>query len=186
MKQVLSVKETILISAFTALTVIGGYISIPLGPVPIVLSNFMILLSGVLLGKSKGSAVAFTYLLLGLLGLPVFAGGTSGFAHLAGPTGGYLLAYLPAAFIAGAISNHGKPSIIKNFTALTTGALIIYFMGVPWLKISLGLEWEKALFAGMLPFLPGDLIKVSAASLIAYKMRYLIDNSPISEKTADK
>ncbi len=186
MEQTVPVKKTVLISLFTALTVVGGYIAIPLGPVPMVLSNFMILLSGALLGRRMGGAVAFTYLLLGLAGLPVFAGGTSGFAHLTGPTGGYLLAYLPAAFTAGAIANKGKRSLFKYFAALSAGALLIYAAGVPWLKFSLNLEWKKAVLAGMVPFLPGDLIKVTAAALIAFKMDGLIDSLNISANSEDQ
>ncbi len=186
MEKPVSVKKTILISIFTALTVIGGYIAIPIGPVPIVLSNFMILLSAVLLGGKMGSAVALTYLILGLSGLPVFAGGTSGLAHLTGPTGGYLLAYLPAAFTAGAIANRGKHSLFKYFTALSAGALIIYIAGIPWLKFSLNMEWRKAIFAGMVPFLPGDLIKVTAGALIATKMDGLIDNFSLSDNSEDQ
>ena len=186
MESRISVKETVLISVFTAMTVIGGYIVIPLGPVPIVLSNFVILLSGLLLGSKKGAAVAFTYLLLGFLGLPVFAGGTSGLARLAGPTGGYLLGYLPAAFITGLISESGKRSIVKDAIALTAGALLIYAVGVPWLKLSLGMLWREAAIAGMIPFLIVDLIKVAAAALIGLRMHQLIDDflgtgNPIQE-----
>ena len=122
MESKISIKETVFVSVFTALTVIGGYIAIPLGPVPIVLSNFVILLSGLLMGSRKGAAVAFTYLLLGALGLPVFAGGASGLARIAGPTGGYLLGYLPAAFITGFISERGKRSLIKDILALSHDA----------------------------------------------------------------
>ncbi len=174
MESKISVKETVIVSIFTAMTVLGGYIAIPLGPVSMVLSNFVILLSGLLLGSKRGTAVAFTYLLLGSLGLPVFAGGTSGIAHIIGPTGGYLIGYLPAAFITGLMSEYKKRSLFKDTIALIIGALSIYAFGIPWLKFSLGMSWIKAISAGMLPFLPGDAVKIIAAALISIKMHELI------------
>ena len=186
MESKISVKETVFVSIFTALTVIGGYIVIPLGPVPIVLSNFIIILSGLLLGSKKGAAVAFTYLLLGALGLPVFSAGRSGIAHLAGPLGGYLLGYLPAAFITGFISEHGNRSFIRDLLALTVGALTIYAMGIPWLKLSLEMQWKDALLAGMLPFLIGDALKVTAAALIGIKMHTLIEDSLEKDNTGQE
>ncbi len=176
MESKISVRETVIVSIFTALTILGGYIAIPLGPVSMVLSNFVILLSGLLLGSRRGTAVAFTYLLLGTLGLPVFAGGTSGIAHIIGPTGGYLLGYLPAAFITGMISEYKKRSLIKDALALTSGALCIYALGLPWLKFSLDMSWINTLYAGMLPFLPGDAVKIIAAAVIGIKM-----HEPIQE-----
>lgn len=183
MESKISVKETVFVSIFTALTVIGGYIAIPLGPVPIVLSNFVIILSGLLMGSRKGAAVAFTYLLLGALGLPVFAGGASGLARIAGPTGGYLLGYLPAAFITGFISEHGNRSFFRDLLALTAGVLTIYAAGIPWLKLSLDMLWRDALLAGMLPFIIGDTLKVIAAALIGVKMHTLIEDSLNKDKT---
>jgi len=174
MESKISVKETVIVSIFTAMTVLGGYIVIPLGPVSMVLSNFVILLSGLLLGSKRGTAVSFTYLLLGVLGLPVFAGGTSGIAHIIGPTGGYLLGYLPAAFITGLISEHKERLLKKDLLALICGALSIYALGIPWLKFSLDMSWIKAISAGMLPFLIGDAVKIIAAALISIKMHELI------------
>jgi biotin transport system substrate-specific component len=177
LKSGISVKETVFISIFTALTVVGSYTIIPLGPVPLVLSNFVILLSGLLLGSKRAAAVAITYLLLGTLGLPVFSGGTSGLARILGPTGGYLLGYLPAAYITGLISEKGKRSIIRDTIALISGVLIIYASGIPWLKFTLEMQWKDAILAGMLPFLPGDAVKIIAAALIGIKMHGLIEDS---------
>jgi biotin transport system substrate-specific component len=180
-----SVKDTVFVSIFTALTVIGGYIAIPVGPVPIVLSNFIIILSGLLLGSKRGAAVAFTYLLLGALGLPVFSAGRSGIAHMAGPLGGYLLGYIPAAFITGLISEKGKHLFIKDILALSSGALAIYLLGVPWLKFSLDMLWKDAILAGMIPFLAGDAIKVSAAALIGVKMVQVV-RGILNERTGHR
>ena len=98
-------------SLFTALMILGAYIRIPIGPVPVTLSSFFVLLAGVILGSGWGTASVGIYLLLGALGLPVFTAG-GGLALFAGPTGGYLLGFLPAAFLAGFIrerENHRPP-----------------------------------------------------------------------------
>ena len=149
-------------SLMAALMVVGAYLKVPIGPVPIVLSNMFVLLAGLLLGGRLGAASVGIYLLLGAAGLPVFSGG-GGIARFAGPTGGYLVGYLPAAFLTGIISEKGKGSPVIEIAALFTGALTIYLFGVPWLKQVLELSWERALIMGMLPFLPGDAIKAGIA-----------------------
>jgi len=162
-----------LTALFAALTAGGAFIAIPIGPVPIVLQNFFALLSGLILGPIMGSAAVGLFLLAGILGFPVFSGGGSGIARFAGPTGGYLLGYLFAAFLAGLIAGRqrkglGLPWII---TAVTGGLLIVYVPGIVWLKISGNLSWTKALLAGFVPFIPGDLLKGIAAVLIAPRLK---------------
>ncbi len=97
-------RMTVYASLLAALMAVGAYIAVPIGPVPIVLQNLFILLAGLLLGSKWGLASVAVYLLAGALGLPVFSGGTGGIARFAGPTGGYLLAYLPAVYLIGFIS----------------------------------------------------------------------------------
>jgi len=114
------------------------------------------------------------YLLAGILGLPVFAGGTGGIARFAGPTGGFLVGYLLAAFTAGLIvgrPNTGKTSLPRIIAAVIIGLLIIYVPGVIWLKISRNLNWARALLAGFVPFIAGDVLKGVAAVLIAPRLR---------------
>jgi biotin transport system substrate-specific component len=157
------------VSLFAALTAAGAYIVIPLpvSPVPLVLQSLFILTAGMVLGPCLGSLSAVLYLGVGALGLPVFAGGSGGIAHLAGPTGGYLLSFPLAAFTAGIISRWGKPSAVKYIMGGTAASLMIYAVGVPWLKWRTGLNWEGAFASGILPFLPGDAVKTAAASGIA-------------------
>jgi len=166
-----------LIALFAALTAAGAFIAIPVGPVPVVLQNLFAVLSGLILGPIMGSAAVGLYLLAGILGFPVFAGGTSGIARLAGPTGGYLLGYLFAAFIAGIISGKPKHSAVtplpRIIAAVIAGFLIVYGPGVIWLKISRNLSWIRALFAGFIPFIIGDVLKGIAAVLIAPRLRRL-------------
>ncbi len=167
-------KMTVYTALFVALIAMGAFIAIPMGPVPIVLQNMFVLLAGIILGPVWGLACVGIYLLIGLAGLPVFAGGTSGIGKLFGPTGGYLLAYLPAVFITGTISKGEKKSITADVLAMITGSLIVYAIGVPWLKMAFSLSWQKAIAAGMIPFLIGDGLKIAAAAFMAKKIRPLI------------
>ncbi len=106
--------------------------------------------------------------------MPVFAGGTGGIAHFFGPTGGYLLSYLPAVVVTGSIAHarteerasHIPPAFLQC-TALLAGTLCIYLVGVPWLKAATQMSWKAALGAGLLPFLIGDFLKIVVAFFIA-------------------
>jgi len=99
-----TLRMTVYASLMAALTAAGAYLAIPIGPVPIILQNLFVFLSGLLLGPRWGAASIGVYLLAGALGLPVFAGGVGGIGRFAGPTGGYLLGFLPAVYVIGWIS----------------------------------------------------------------------------------
>jgi len=163
-------------SLLAALTAVGAYLSIPIGPVPIVLQSLFILLAGLLLGRTWGTASVGIYLIAGAFGLPVFAGGTGGVGRFFGPTGGYLLGFLPAVYITGLISEKGKKNVFKDVFAMICGSLLIYASGVSWLKVVTGMGFNKTVAAGMLPFLPGDALKIAAAAFIARSVRPLMGN----------
>jgi len=167
-------RAMVLASLFAALTAVGALIAIPIGPVPIVLQNFFVMLMGLLLGPRWGLAGVGVYLLAGALGLPVFAGGTSGIARFAGPTGGYLVGYLPCVAVIGWISSRGKGVRMIDALALIGGTLALYACGVSWLKLVTGMAWGKALGFGMIPFLPGDIAKMIAAVLLIGSLRQLM------------
>ena len=163
-----------LASLFAALTAAGAYIAVPIGPVPIVLQNMFVFLAGLLLGSRWGAASVAVYLLAGLVGLPVFAGGTGGIGRILGPTGGFLLGYLPVVFLIGRLTERRQVSIVRDAAAMTAGALLLYACGAPWLKLVTGMPFEKALALGVLPFLPGDALKIAAAALIARSLRTMM------------
>jgi biotin transport system substrate-specific component len=161
-------------SLFAALIAAGAFLAIPIGPVPIVLQNMFVLLAGILLGNRWGLATVGLYLLAGLIGLPVFAGGTAGIGRIFGPTGGYLIGYLPAVFLTGLIREHSDKPVLSDAIAMICGTLVVYAVGVPWLKIVTGMTWAKAITAGMLPFLIGDGLKIAAAVAIAKTLRPIV------------
>ncbi len=169
-----SLRMTVYASLMAALTAAGAYLAIPIGPVPIVLQNLFIFLSGLLLGPGWGSASVGVYLLAGILGLPVFAGGLGGIGRLAGPTGGYLLGYLPAVCMIGFISNVSKTNVLRDLLAMICGCLIVYGCGLLWLNILTGMTLGKTLAVGMYPFLPGDAFKIAAAVPVAKALRPVI------------
>ena len=169
-------RMTVYAALFAAMIAAGAFISVPIGPVPIVLQNMFILLAGLMLGWRWGLAAVAVYLLAGALGLPVFAGGTGGIGRFAGPTGGYLIGFLPAVFVVGFLSKRGKgwQRILMEIISMILGSLIVYMFGVPWLKIVTGMTMQKALTLGLLPFLIGDAIKIAAAFFIAQALRPIL------------
>ena len=172
-----TLKMTVRAALLAALIAAGAYIAIPVGPVPIVLQNLFIYLAGLLLGPRWGLAAVGVYLLAGFSGLPVFAGGTGGIGRLAGPTGGYLVGFLPAVWAVGVFSRLGRGRVVYDVIGMILGTALIYLLGVTWLKIVTGLAPAKALAAGMLPFLPGDAAKIAAAAVIARAVRPVLAES---------
>ncbi len=149
---------TVYASLFAALIAAGAYLAIPVGPVP----------------SRWGLAAVGVYLLAGALGLPVFAGGAGGIGRILGPTGGYLIGYLPVVFLIGFVAERSKGRIPFDVLAMICGTAVLYACGVSWLKVVTGMEWSKAAAAGMVPFLPGDVLKIIAAVPIAKTLRPVI------------
>jgi biotin transport system substrate-specific component len=164
----------VLASLMAALTAVGAYIHVPIGPVPIVLSTLFAILSGLLLGSRWGLASMGLYLLVGAIGMPVFAGGKGGFAHFFGPTGGYLFGYVVAAWITGFISERSRGLLVLDILAVVVGSLTIYTLGVPWLKMVTQMSWPKTFMVGVIPFLIGDAMKAAVALVLARSVRPIL------------
>lgn len=172
--------ESIQAALFTGLVTVGAYIALPLpvSPVPIVLQNFFVLLAGLLLPFRRALAAVGLYLALGAIGLPVFSAARGGLAHFAGPTGGYLLGYLPAVAICAILSGHerSRAAALRDLAAALAASVVVYAVGTPWLARVMGMSPSAALAAGVLPFLPGDALKVAAAVAVAQTARPLLRN----------
>lgn len=172
MEQGKKLKAMMLAALFAALTASVSPINIPLGftPVPITLQTIIVLLSGALLGPASGALSQALYVLVGAIGLPVFAGGKGGLGALLGPTGGYLFGFIAASYVVGKISNlKEKPSLKRLVLAMATGTLVIYAFGLSWALVSTGMSFNEILVGWVLPFIAGDVIKMLAAALIAKK-----------------
>lgn len=158
------------IAGFALLTALGARIALPLPftPVPITLQTLFVLLSGVYLGGRGGAASQITYLALGAAGLPVFAGPGAGLPYLLGPTGGFLLAFPLAAWIAAAAGRPGA-GLGSRAGVLAAALLAVLTLGAARLAGVLGLGPERALAMGVLPFLPGAALKVTVATVLALR-----------------
>ncbi|HTX72446.1 MAG TPA: biotin transporter BioY [Rectinemataceae bacterium] len=170
--------KPVLACLFAALIAAGAYIAIPLPgtPVPIVLQNFFILLAALVLEPLWSLVAVLIYLALGAAGLPVFSGGAGGLARFVGPTGGYLGAYPIAVLLAGLVAHRGKRGAVKDAVALVLASILIYALGVSWLKESLNATWTTAIALGLLPFLPGDVLKIVAAVLLGRRLSRLVED----------
>ena len=169
----------ILVPLFTALIAAGTFIKIPMVPVPITLQTLFVFLSALLLSPGQAAASVALYLAIGALGLPIFTSG-GGIAAMLGPTGGFLIAMLPAAFIGSIIVKKDHSSIIKSIIALLAMEAVIYIIGITWLKVQRDLTLTAALMGGLVPFIPGDIIKIAVA-VIAAKYLY-----PEKEKLVER
>ena len=170
-KQKFSVRQLAVIGVMTAVTCILAPFSIPIGPVPISLTNLAIYFSLYVLGMKKGTISYLVYLLIGFIGVPVFSGFTSGPEKLFGPTGGYLIGFIPMAVLAGILIDKFSSSRIISFLGMAAGTVICYGIGTAWLAWQAHLDWKAALFAGVIPFIPGDVIKIALAAIAGPEIR---------------
>ncbi len=168
----------------------SAWLSVPFYPVPLTMQTLAVLLIGGAMGPVLGVSAVASYLVLGALGAPVFHNGLGGMLVVAGPTGGYLLGFLPAVFLMGWAARlsgttrpggtgrpagrarlsgrgSGRGSALRRLSILAVGALAasaaIYALGVPWLSFVGGLGLERALAVGLVPFILGDLLKAAVA-----------------------
>lgn len=169
-----SLPVKLILSLFgTGFIALAAQVKIPLPwtPVPITGQTFAVLLTGVLLGANGGALSSFLYLLSGTLGVPWFAGGTGGWSVLAGPTGGYILGFIIAAYFLGYLTDHypwvrSLPGIV--LVMLFANFVLIHGPGLLWLAHVTGTwHWKEVLMLGSLPFIPGDLVKIAAVSVLA-------------------
>ena len=136
--------------------------SLPVGPVPISFTTLLLYLALYGLGWKLGAVSCLVYILLGVVGMPVFAGYQGGFAVLAGPTGGYIAGYLPMVLAAGPVIDRWN-SRWMQMLGLAAGTALCYLMGTAWFCCSTGSGLQGALVLCVIPFLPGDMLKIGAA-----------------------
>lgn len=164
---------------FALLTAVTARITIPLpfSVVPITLQALAVLLSGLVLGSRAGALSQLVYLAAILAGLPISASGIGGPAAFVTPTAGYLIAFVPAAYVAGTILERGQTgrwqSVLIHIVAGLCGVLVIYTGGVAWLTFFLG-NFQSAFQQGVLPFIGVDLVKAIVAALAASGGRLLL------------
>jgi biotin transport system substrate-specific component len=160
-----------------ALTAIGGWctVQVPFSPVPYTLQTFFVLFSGFMLGPWGGAMSQVIYILMGCVGIPVFSGFSAGPGALIGPTGGFLLGFIPASMLCGFYMkrNPGAGAIGISLAGCAALALI-YLPGALWLSLYLSSGVHKALFTAVIPFLPGDVIKLILCTVMVIRMRKIM------------
>jgi len=169
-------KNMALIGVMAALICVAGPLSIAVGPIPLSLASFAVYLAGAILGARRGVVAVAIYLLIGLVGVPVFSGFSGGLQKLVGVTGGYLIGYLPCALITGlgAGTLDREVGWNKKWIApvcMALGTAMLYLIGTAWFMIQTKNNLAAAMAACVVPFLPGDAIKIVAACLIAPPVR---------------
>lgn len=189
----ITTRDMVLISMFAALIAVGAFIKIPIGPVPITLQLLFTTLAGVLLGWKRGALSALIYLIIGLIGFPIFTGG-GGINYIVNPTFGFLVAFIFGTALTGYLTEKMKKlSIIKLFAACYSGLGVIYVIGVSYFYFIMNFYLGKqvsvmsAIMTCFVVFIPGDICKCLVTSLAGVrlvpmlrKMNYI----PISEGEA--
>jgi biotin transport system substrate-specific component len=160
---------------FTALTAVLAQFSIPIGPVPISLATLAVYLAGGILGAAGGAASQAVYVLLGAVGVPVYAGFSGGAGVLAGPTGGYLVGYVVCAWIVGVLGSRFRRKTVPLVLAMILGTTALYFLGTVWfLFVTKRGLWESLTLC-VFPFLPGDAAKIVVSALLAPQLGKVFD-----------
>ena len=160
-------RDVVLVAGFACLTAAFAQISFWIGPIPVTGQTFAVLLAGALLGAKRGALSQLSYLAVGATGIPYWfaLGGPPGVARLVGPTGGYLLGFVVAAFVVGWLAERGwDRHVLRTAAAMLVGNAVIYIFGLPWLAYFV--PAETVLLVGLYPFIVGDLMKIVAAALV--------------------
>ncbi len=169
----ITTKELTLIGLMTAITCILGPLSIPLpfSVVPISFTNLAIYFTVFLLGWKKGTISYLIYFLIGLVGVPVFSGFSGGIGKIAGPTGGYLAGFLFLAIISGLFIEKFRGKLYMYAAGMVLGLAVTYMFGTAWLAYQLELSFTEGLFMGVIPYIPGDIVKIAAALILGPVLR---------------
>ncbi len=165
-----NIRKMVFASLFAAMMAVGAYIKIPvpISPVPITLQVLFVLMAGAMLGARWGTISVIVYLFLGIAGLPVFSGGSSGLGVLFGPTGGYLIGFMFAALIIGILCDrYGRDKVHFNALFMLAGLFVIYLFGILQLMNVASLTLPEAVAIGLLSYIPGAILKLLAAAIIA-------------------
>ena len=162
------VRDIALVVGFALVTTLFAQLAVNIGPVPITGQTFAVLLAGALLGSKRGALSQLTYVAMGAMGAPIFANWLGGPAIIAGPTGGYLVGFIPAAFAVGYLAEHGwDRRVWSTALAMLVGSVVLYTFGLSWLWVWMSryTPGEAVLAAGLTPFLAGDAIKIALAAV---------------------
>lgn len=163
-----TIRNMVLMSIMAALICVLAPVAIPVGTIPITLATFVIYITAALLGPKRGTFSTLLYIAIGIIGVPVFSAYRSGFGVVLGATGGYIIGYIPLAFISGLFVYHNKKNFILYPLGMIIGTLALYTVGTIWYMILMDSSLLESLLACVVPFLLFDIIKIIIASVTVY------------------
>ncbi len=159
---------------FAALIAVCSIISIPIGQVPVTLQTFAVCLTAAMLGCKRGTLAVFVYILLGAVGVPVFAGMTGGIGILAGPTGGYIIGFLLTALTVGFAAERFSRKALPLILSMVAGVLACYAVGTVWFMAVYKTGFVEALMLCVVPFLVFDAVKIALAVLLSNRLSKVV------------
>lgn len=145
--------------------------ALPIGPIPITLGTLAMYLAGYVLGGKRAGAAVLVYVLLGAVGVPVFNGFTGGLGVVAGPTGGYIVGFIPLAFLSGLAVERFPSNRVLQFAGMIFATAVLYALGTAWFCVQAGKSLAAALSVCVFPFIPGDLAKMAVALILGPVLR---------------
>ena len=151
-------------AVLTALMAVIAPFSVAVGPIPLSFCTLIVYLAAYLLSWRRATAATLAYILLGVVGMPVFSGFSAGLGAVAGPTGGYIVGYLPLTALSGLAVSRFPQSRFLQLLGMAGATAVLYTLGTSWYCLQSGTSLVPALAACVLPFLPGDLLKMLAAT----------------------
>ncbi|MGI5888006.1 MAG: biotin transporter BioY [Oscillospiraceae bacterium] len=175
------IRNLVLIAMFAALTAVGAFIRVPTPWSSFTLQVLFVLLAGILLGPGPAAAAEAVYMVIGLLGVPIFTTG-GGFASVLSPTFGFIIGFIPAAAVTGLICGHSK-TLWKLIVGCVAGLAVIYAIGLPYMAMILngylgkGMDFMQIMYAGMIPFLPYDAIKIVFCIALAIPLEKALEKA---------
>jgi len=165
------IKKITVTALMTAILCVIGPNSIPIGPVPVSLTNLAIFVILYVAGVKVGTISVCLYILMGTIGLPVFSGYAGGLGKLLGPTGGYIIGFIPMALISGLVTDRFWKKPVICIVAMELSSWLLYLMGTLWLSHQTDMDFKAALSAGVIPFIIVDLIKIVIAAFIGPQLK---------------
>ena len=169
-----AVKDMVFTAMFAALIAVCSIISIPIGEVPVTLQTFAVCLTAAMLGWKRGTLAVFIYILLGAIGVPVFAGMSGGIGILAGPTGGYIIGFILTSLIVGFAADRRGRKALPLAIAMVAGVLACYVTGTIWFMVVTGMGLVESLMLCVVPFLLFDAAKIALAVLLSNRLSKVV------------
>lgn len=174
-ERLFTVRGMVFMAIFAAIICVAAPFSVQVGPIPITLATFAIYLTGAVLGGKRGTVAVIVYIMLGAVGMPVFSNFNGGFSALLGPTGGYIIGYVPLVLLTGIFAEMSSKKHWTMVIGMVLGTVALYTFGTAWFMIMTSSSLGRALSLCALPFIPGDALKIVCVTAVAIPLKSKLD-----------